>query len=214
MRGFLFLLLLASVAACQKQPKGPPSADASSVALPAEVTPTLGGLDPQAEFADIRTRVVPTVNARVPAALRDKLQFAPQFDAYNRVIALVPDSWVMGDAPGKLQPGPNAGLGESTSMTFGSGCDGRCAPKDWAASFDKMEVKSLPVQNVETDETIGNNGRLVVARSGAIRYVAAGIWKPDSARYFYCRATLEGAAIDALGAFVGACRSLEVHRWQ
>lgn len=213
MRVFCLLLVVLGVVACQKQ-AAPQSADAALGALPAEVTPTLGGLDPQAEFAEMRARSMPAVNARVPPALREKLKFAPQFDAHNRVLTLVPDAWVMGDAPGKLMPGPEGQLGASTSMAFGSACDGRCAVKDWAASFDKVEVRTLPAQEFETDEVIGQTGRVVVARSGAVRYVVAGLWKPDSARYFFCRATLEGPAVDALSAFVAACRAMEVHRWE
>ena len=212
MRAWFALLILVTAVGCKGAPGVKPPQTAST-GLPAEATATLGGLDPQAAFADIRARVVPTINARVPAALEAKLKFAPQFDARNRVIALVPESWLMGDVQGMLRPPPEDGLGAATAIAFGAGCDGRCVSKDWAASFDKMEVRTLPVQNVELDEAIGRNGRLVVARSGTVRYVVAGLWKPDSARYFFCRATLEGAAVEAQAAFVSACRALEVRHW-
>lgn len=188
-------------------------ADASAVGLPHEVTPTQGALDLEVEFAEIRTRILPSVNDRVPRALMDKLKFAPQFDSHNRVVALAPEAWVMGAVPGTLRPAADAGLGASTSMSFGSACDGRCAPKDWAASFDKVEIRSLQVQHIDVDEPIGKVGRVIVARSGAVSYVVAGIWKPEGNRYFFCRATLEGAAFDALQAFVGACRAMDVRRW-
>ena len=208
----LLIVALAGAPGCQKAPAAA-KPGAAAADLPGGATPTAAAVDPQADFAEIRTRILPTVNARVPASLAAKLQFAPQFDAKSRVVALAPESWVMGDAPGTLRPAPDANLGAATMMAFGSGCDGRCAPKNWAEAFDKVEVRSLAVQQVESDEPIGKSGRVVVARSGAVRYVVAGIWKPDGARYFFCRATLDGPAIDALPAFVGACRAMDVRRW-
>ena len=214
LRPLLFVLAVLTAFACQKRAADGARQLAPSSQLPAEVTGTLAGLDPEAEFADIRARTLPAVNGRVPSQLVAKLKFAPQFDAKNRVVALVPESWVMGDAPGMLKPPPDADLGAATSIAFGSACDGRCAPKDWAKSFDKVEVSALPVQSVDSDEPIGKFGRVIVARSGDVRYIVAGVWKPDSARYFYCRATLEGQAIDALQAFVSACRAMDVRRWE
>ena len=204
------LLLLLMTLSCQKAP--PPVAHGPHAATD-DVTPTAAPLDPEAEFADIRARQMPAVNDRVPRALGEKLKFAPQFDAHNRVVALVPESWQMGDAPGTLKPPADANLGASTTMAFGSACDGRCAAKDWAASFDKVEVHGTTVQQVESDEPIGNQGRVVVTRSGNVRYVVAGVWKPNAPRYFFCRAALEGQAIEALPAFVAACRAMDVRRW-
>ncbi len=212
LRSCLLVLALFIASACHKPARTEPKS--AETGLAAAATPTQAAPDPEAEFADIRARIQPVVNARVPVALVDKLKFAPQFDAKSRVIALVPESWVMGDTPGTLQPPPDAGLGAATSMAFGSGCDGRCKPKNWAESFDQVEVRRVPVQEIELDEPIGTSGRVVVTRAGGVRYVIAGIWKPDSARYFFCRATLEGAAIDALQAFVGACRAMDIRRWQ
>ena len=214
MRVCVLPFLLVLVVACQKSPPTPAKAASALGELPTAVTPTEPPLNPEAEFAEIRARILPVVNARVPTALADKLKFAPQFDGRSRVVVLVPEAWQMGAAPGTLKPPADANLGAATAIAFGSGCDGRCAPKDWAASFDKVEVRALPVQEVESDEPIGRSGRVVVVRSGQVRYVVAGIWKPDGARYFFCRATLEGAAIDALQAFVGACRAMDVRRWE
>ena len=210
----LAVCLLLSVA-CRKQPPAPPpQADAGQVAQPSVSPPPSGASTMEDEFVEIRARILPAVNARVPSALRDKLKFAPQMDAHGRVVALIPESWVMADAPGKVRPPPEDNLGATTAMAFGSGCDGRCTPKDWAEAFDKVEVKSLPVQQIETDEPIGNSGRVVVARAGEVRYIAAGIWNPGASRYFYCHATLEGPALEALNAFVGACRGMDVRRWE
>lgn len=211
--GLIAFVLAVSVApGCRK----PPNAAAKSDQAPptAEATPTQAGPDPETEFAEVRARILPTVKARVPVGLADKLKFAPQFDARSRVVALVPESWVMDNVPGKLRPPPDADLGASTSIAFGAGCNGRCAPKDWAKAFDDVEVRTLPLQHIDSDEPIGKSGRIVVVSAGDVRYVVAGLWKPDGARYFYCRATLEGNAIAALPAFVTACRGMDVRRWE
>lgn len=201
-----------AVIGCHKDPAAAPQV---AVPLASAATSVSAGVpDPEAEFTAIRARAVPAVNERVPAALTKVLKFAPQFDARHRVIGLVPESWMLGQAPGTFIPPPVDALGPGTSLAFGSGCDGRCAPKDWAQSFDKVEVRGLQAQQIDSDEPMGKSGRLVVAHSGDTHMVAAGLWKAGAASYFYCRATLTGAAIEALPAFVAACRATEVRRWE
>lgn len=214
MRFLPILLLLAS--ACQKNVEKPVDPLQKPAELPVAQTTTTAPavFDPELEFRTVRERTLPAVNDRLPRSLMDRLQFGPQIDDKHRVVAVVPVNWTVDPQTGAYRPPLSANLGAATSMTFGSGCDGRCTVKDWPAAFDKVEIRRQELQKIESDEPIGPNGRLVVAQSGSLKLVMAGLWKPEANRYFFCRASLEGAAMEALPAFLTACRSLDVRHWE
>lgn len=199
-------------------PAAPPAAeakgDSDARGLAATPTSTDAPALREPDLARMLERTVPGVHDRVPAALTTALVFEPRLDAKRRLAVAIPKGWINGPMSGSFVPPPESGLGLGTMVSFGTGCDGRCAPKDWPAAFAKVEVQSMPVQKIESDEQIGNNGRIVVAQVGAAKQIVAGLWKPGADRYFWCRATLDGPLVDATAAFAMACRGMEIGRWE
>jgi hypothetical protein len=158
---------------------------------------------------------VPKINEAVPADLRDKLTFAATTEEDDEVAAAVPTGWTSKFMPGSYKPADEDDLGFMTSYSVGSNCDGVCSPKDWAAAVSKVEFAQFAQGSftIDKDEKLGTNGRLVVARSDDSAYVVAAWWKSDASKYYYCRASLDDDAVNAVGAFEKACRSTRVLAW-
>ena len=214
----LLLAALVTSSACQKAAPEKSPAPAATPTAPAGLPSAATAADAPAlaepDLARMADRTLPSIQDHVPSALTHALTFVPRVDEKKRVAVAVPSTWVQLGQPGTYGPPPGAQLGTGTMMAFGSGCDGRCAPKDWPAAFDKVEVKAMTMQKIESDEPIGTSGRIVVGQVGGMKQIVAGVWKPEASRYFWCRATLDGPAVEALSAFVVACRGLEIGRWE
>ena len=213
------LATLVLLGACKKAPSDAAPAPApqptgESATLPADAASAAAPALAEPDLARMAERTLPSIDDHVPSALVSVLSFAPRMDDKKRVAVAVPTTWVQLAQTGTFGPPAGAQLGAGTMMSFGSGCDGRCAPKDWPSAFDKVEVKSLMMQKIESDEPIGNSGRVVVGQVGGMKQIVAGLWKPEASRYFWCRATLDGPAVEALTAFVVACRGMEIGRWE
>jgi len=155
------------------------------------------------------------VNKLVPADLADKLTFTTAKGEDGRFVAVVPKGWEEAKhMPGHYRP-TGSDLGFMTSFDVGTNCDGDCAPKDWAATTEKVEFKQFLEGDqfeVVKDEK-GDDSRLMVAKSGDKIYIAAVQWKEGASRYFTCRATLEKEIAAAAPAFEQACRSVSISSW-
>lgn len=157
---------------------------------------------------------VAAVNAAVPEALAPKITFEQAKLDDDRIIAAVPSTWESKHIPGRYTPARDADLGFFTSFGVGSNCDGSCADKDWKATADKVEFEQFTSKDgVVKDEAL-DGGRFLKAKDGESVHLVFAWWKKGASRYFFCRATLEGAeALSAEPAFDKACRSLVIAKW-
>jgi hypothetical protein len=172
-----------------------------------------GASDPKAALQAVEA-AVPAINEAVPAALRDRLTFEAAKVEDDELAAAVPSGWESKHMPGSYRPADEADLGFMTRFSVGSNCDGYCKPKDWAASVQQIEFAQFETDGfeIEKDEELAN-GRLLVARSDDSAYVVAAWWKSDASKYYYCRASLDDDAADAVAAFETACRNTHVLAW-
>ncbi len=187
-RSLVFALLFVTLSACKAEPESEPAAK-----------PDLG---PKAKAA----------SDEVPAGLKDKLSFEARELADGNLLAVVPTGWKAGFMPGSFEP-IDGEFGVSYAVS--SNCDGTCTKKDWSAIVTTIEFgNSVPAGlTVETNEALGETGRLEVFIDGDATYVRAAWWLPDSRRYFYCRADLKGSMVGAKQAFISACKATHVADW-
>lgn len=157
---------------------------------------------------------VAAINAAVPAELGDKIRFARVALEREGVEVAAPEGWASEHMPGHFQPPRDARLGFFTGFSAGSNCDGACSAKDWKATADKVEFAQFTGDGFEvvSDAPI-DGGRFLEAKKDGAIYLRYAWWKADGARYFFCRATLEGPAIGARDAFDKACRSMAIRKW-
>jgi hypothetical protein len=151
----------------------------------------------------------------VPAELKDKLAFEPKELDEGKLIAVVPEGWAESEfLPGKFSP-PGSEIGDGVSFSVGTNCDGACSAKDWKAVTDKVEFTGFepPMFTVETDEKLGETGRLVVYSGGPEVHIRAAWWKADGNRYASCRADLTSSWSMAKAAFIRACKATAVVDW-
>jgi len=169
---------------------------------------------PKATLAEVES-ALPQINGAVPEALRGQLRFETATVEDGELAAAVPAGWESGHIPGRYRPGDGSSLGFMTSYSVGANCDGECKPKDWQATATKVELSQFLEGDftIEKDEKLGDNGRLLVARSSDSTYVVATWWKKDASKYYYCRASLADDAATAAAAFEQACRSTRVLAW-
>jgi hypothetical protein len=157
-------------------------------------------------------KLVPSIDAQVPEALKGKLSFVAHVGDKDRVVAIQPKGWT-GDQLG-VRP-PVRDLGFMTRFAVDSNCDGECMAKDWAKVADRVDFAQL----VKGDFTVVKDeptptGRLVVAKSNDKTFVVSASWREGSARYFTCHVVLDGEIQAAAPAFEAACRATQVLSWR
>jgi len=153
--------------------------------------------------------------AEVPEGLKDKLEFVAREIDDGEVLAVVPKDWPESEyIPGSFLP-PGAEFGHAVGFSVGTNCDGVCSPKDWKAVVEKVEFGGYqpPAFTVETDEPIGEHGRLVVYVGGDEVHIRAAWWKPEAKRYANCRADLDATWSPAKAAFIRACKATVLVDW-
>jgi hypothetical protein len=179
-----------------------------------------------AAAGDLPADFVASVNAAVPADLKDKIQFEAGRVVENEkrgrgFKAAVPKGWKPGKfIPGTLEPADadnfdSKTLGK-TQMNIGKNCDGMCEKKDWAQVSDKVLYKQFTSGQVEgkvlKDEKRSNGRTLVFERKPGMfpeRDVAIHVytswWEPDATEYYTCSAELGAPMKGAAEAFEKAC---------
>jgi len=175
---------------------------------------------------DISADFVASVNAAVPADLKDKIQFEAGKVIENEkrgrgFKVAVPKGWKPGKfIPGTLEPADADSFGSKTlgktQMNIGRNCDGTCEKKDWAAVSDKVLYSQFTSGKVEgkvlKDEKRPNGRTLVFERKPGMfpeRDIAIHVytswWEPDATEYYTCSADLGAPAKGAAEAFEKAC---------
>lgn len=188
----LLLPLAACLAACKGESDSAPKTDAKP------------DLAPQAKAA----------TEAIPAELKGKIEFEVKELDEGNILAVVPVGWKPGFMPGSFEPATEE-LGQDVSYGVDSNCDGTCTQKDWRAVTEKVEFSSFsgPTYTVESDEPLGETGRMVVYSGGPEVHIRAAWWTAESNRYFHCRADLAGPTAMAKQAFIQACKATHVVDW-
>ena len=169
----------------------------------------------QAARAELDTAVV-EANDRVPEALAKALSFEAGKAEEGKMAVVVPVGWSESFMEGSYEPPDDSNLGFMTRFTVGSNCDGFCKAKDWQATVAKSEFGQFVDGDqfeIQKDEALGANGRLLIAKASDSIYVASAWWKDGASRYYYCRATLDKEVSGAVDAFERACRAATVLSW-
>ena len=196
-----------AVAACGKGDKGP---------------------DPKAAAA--KYDVAP-INAKVPEALKAKLEFVaiPVSDDHGKheeppfAIAAVPKGWKPDDIFPSQFNAPDGddhpGFGDSIHLSLT--CQGACEPKDWEAIADKdlfaPNVGNASLKVLKDDKFEG--GRLaVISRHDDFSdrdevQIYSAFWKKGAPRMLWCNVLLKGELSPAADAFEQACRSVQMLTW-
>jgi len=175
---------------------------------------------------DVPADFVASVNAALPADLKDKIQFEAghviENEKHQRGFkAAVPKGWKAGRfIPGTLEPPDADSFGSKTlgktQMAIGRNCDGTCEKKDWATISDKVLYKQFTSGQVEgkvlKDEKRPNGRTLVFERKPGMfpeRDIAIHVytswWEPDATEYYTCSAELGAPMKGAAAAFEQAC---------
>lgn len=154
------------------------------------------------------------LNAKLPKELSDKLELVAGADADKRVAFLFPRGWE-GGGMGGYRPPASSGLGAFSSYGVSYNCNGTCEAKDWAATFESVDVAPLRAGNakIEKDEQLGDGGRVVVAKDGELTLVRVGFWKQGASRYFHCTADIDAPLEGAASVIEEACRATTVVHW-
>jgi hypothetical protein len=158
---------------------------------------------------------VAAINAAVPADLQKAIRFVETTGDEGRIRVAAPEGWESEHIPGSYRPPRGSGLGFFTGFSAGSNCNGACAPKDWKATADEVDFAQFGGEGFEVvvDEAI-DGGRFLEAKKDGSVYLRFAWYKQDASRYFFCRATLEDAAVGARPAFERACRSMAIGKWE
>jgi hypothetical protein len=178
------------------------------------------------------------VNAMIPADMKGKIEFevATVDDGMGRHPAkftvVAPKGWKKGFMPGSLEPADSDHFGSKTmgktSFTVGSGCDGTCEKKEWAAVVDKVYYKQFTSGQVTgkliKDDKRPNGRTLVFAQepksvtegtttmtSGEKKIlIITTWWSDDSRKYDACEAELAEPAMGLAAAFEKACTKVTI----
>ena len=188
-----------------------------------------GSKEGAAGGGEIAADFVASVNAALPADLKDKVQFEAghviENEKHQRGFkAAVPKGWKAGRfMPGTLEPPDADSFGSKTlgktQMGIGRNCDGTCEKKAWAEVSDRVLYKQFTSGQVEgkvmKDEKRPNGRTLVFERkpgSFPERDVAIHIytswWEPDGTEYYTCSVELGMPLKGAAEAFEKACSKI------
>lgn len=154
------------------------------------------------------------LTGKLPRELHGKLELTAGADAEKRVAFIFPRGWE-GGGMGGYRPPASQQLGAFSSYGVSANCDGTCEAKDWAATFERVDVEPLKTAGakIEKDEPLPGGGRIVVARDGELGFVRAGFWKQGASRYYHCTVDVDIPLEAATRVLEDACRATDVVHW-
>ncbi len=169
-----------------------------------------------APAAEVTAVDVASDNAMIPFGWRGKLQFAAGTIVNEQTFDLaVPKGWKPGLTAGTLEPADSAGFGSKvfgkSELRVGSGCDGACEPKDWAAAVDEAVYQRYTnggVRGTVLHDTKRPDGRTLifeVTQNVHEVHLVTTWWTEGDSKYYECRATLGEASIALYPVFEKVC---------
>jgi hypothetical protein len=168
---------------------------------------TVGGCSNKKSGGDVASGPVASVNALVPASLKDKLVFEERTikDGPYRYVLPAPKAW--GGVLTSIGP-DDATL---TSVMVVYKCAGEpCKAMDWNADIDAVYTEApLQRDKVEKDQK-GKNSREIVAEKDGMKLVLAARWADGADHYLWCEVHLDKGWSEALAAFEKACEVTKV----
>ena len=159
-----------------------------------------------------------SVNALVPAPLKDKLVFEKRDIVLERgrhpttYTLAAPKGWTQKmKSFGSLDP-DNKDLGFFTKFDVGSNCDGECKEKEWEKIADKVNFSNLASSGkvLKDDKAKGHRTMIADSSDGETRSVVVAWWTDGASNYHTCTATLAKEVKDAAPAFEKACQAVSV----
>ncbi len=159
-----------------------------------------------------------SVNALVPAPLKDKLLFEKrdvvlERGRHNTTYTLAaPRGWKQGmKSFGSLEP-DTKDLGFFTKLEVGSNCDGECKAKDWDKVADQVSFSAAAAGGkiLKDDKATGHRTMIAESPDGETRTVIVAWWTDGASHYNTCTATLGNEVKDAAPAFEKACQAVTV----
>lgn len=155
----------------------------------------------------VASRDIATVNALVPAPLKDKLVFEERKikDGPYVYIVAAPKDW----EGFMTSVGPTDATATSFRVVYKCASE-PCKAMDWNTDIDKVyEEAPLQKEKVEKDEK-RKNGRTILADDDAAKRVLVAKWADGADNYLWCEAYLEKPWSDARAAFEKACELITV----
>jgi hypothetical protein len=179
-----------------------------------------GGDDkkPAGASASTGTPDAAAVNALVPAALKDKLEFEQRDlviemgrDKTTYTVA-VPKHWTQDSKMfATLKPDDKGGF--FSSMKIASDCDGECKPKAWEAIADKnFFAPRTKGKVIKDDKGPGKRTMISEMDSNGVKTtdVVVAWWTEGAKNYHACVAQLDDSTKDAAPAFEKACQAVTI----
>lgn len=133
------------------------------------------------------------------------------YEGGEAVSLVVPVGWPRGDNFLGLtfEPPIDVALGDSTRVTFSSGCDGFCEPGDWEERLNGpdglLTTRTAGAEVLDRRGTSGSAGTVLITEEESAITVLVLRWDDSVDHFFECEAVLDDGAHDLAPAFEAAC---------